>query len=489
MRQDAQVEALQQFEAAAAGANELDLGALCMHVESLVWQHFQQLTRDIYSVTQVAAAAAAAAQGAQEQLAAPAGTGPTSAGVQVWSECGPALPVAALQQLAAALIFPMLLPFLAAHGMRHTQQLLLDCLPQVLQEQWRQQQLEHLRSLASRSTPIDSRESVKSPKHLGSGALQQGLEGHPWAAPGGTQQQQQPATGEATPPATSSCPASSGSGASGGNITGSAAPVAAAATCAADVSAILSDPGLPAAGAASHASGDVPWHLPFIGFPDSSMESRYVIWKHRRLLHLDYLCAGIKAFYLVALLRRMLREPVTLFMCLFVFLKMLPHVPLMLGFNSIFLGRHRELWLLVWFSTAVSMLVLHQQPLLFQEQTIKSFWGGRGELFMGMLRPFIVHMRLRVYVAYVCLDAVAYIWGFGQVYGLASAVCRWGLSALISVALCWTFELYMRRLFIFSQQGWWWQPQHGQQQQGQGRTWQGCSAQLPAEAYCKVKSV
>jgi hypothetical protein len=66
---------------------------------------------------------------------------------------------------------------------------------------------------------------------------------------------------------------------------------------------------------------------------------RYVLWKHHRLLHLDYLCAGIKSVYLVALLRRMLRDPVTLFMCLFVILKMLPHVPLMMGFNSIFLSR------------------------------------------------------------------------------------------------------------------------------------------------------
>jgi hypothetical protein len=112
---------------------------------------------------------------------------------------------------------------------------------------------------------------------------------------------------------------------------------------------------------------------------------------------------------------------------------------------------------------------------------------------MGMLRPFIVHMRLRVYIAYVLLDAVAYIWGFGQVYGLTQAVSRWGLSAFISVVLCWAFELYMRRLFIFSLPVGSWQPGQDPQRSPGGGSWPPgqilTQQRSAAEVQGKVKSV
>jgi len=112
---------------------------------------------------------------------------------------------------------------------------------------------------------------------------------------------------------------------------------------------------------------------------------------------------------------------------------------------------------------------------------------------MGMLRPFIVHMRLRVYIAYVLLDAVAYIWGFGQVYGLGQAVSRWGLSAFISVVLCWAFELYMRRLFIFSLPVGLWQPEQDPQWRGPGGDscppGHSVTVRSAAEVQGKVKSV
>lgn len=68
-----------------------------------------------------------------------------------------------------------------------------------------------------------------------------------------------------------------------------------------------------------------------------SSARRYLVWKHYTLLHLDYIGALFAVMYLLALLRRMINEPTTLFYLLYVLLKCMPLAPLILGFREPFL--------------------------------------------------------------------------------------------------------------------------------------------------------
>jgi hypothetical protein len=61
---------------------------------------------------------------------------------------------------------------------------------------------------------------------------------------------------------------------------------------------------------------------------------RYISWKHSSLLHLDYGAALFGLLYLAVMLKRLLQEPTTLFYFCVIVIKVLPHVPLMLGFKQ-----------------------------------------------------------------------------------------------------------------------------------------------------------
>jgi hypothetical protein len=64
---------------------------------------------------------------------------------------------------------------------------------------------------------------------------------------------------------------------------------------------------------------------------------RYLVWKHSSLLHLDYGAVMFCAFYLLALLRRMMSEPTTVFYLLYMVVKTAPHVPLALELRQTYL--------------------------------------------------------------------------------------------------------------------------------------------------------
>eukprot|EP00775_Hariotina_reticulata_P004990 gene4990-5232_t len=180
---------------------------------------------------------------------------------------------------------------------------------------------------------------------------------------------------------------------------------------------------------------------------------RYVAWKHTALLHLDYFAAAFGSFYLMALLKRLLSEAATMFYFLYIVIKLLPHVPLLLGFREQFL-RHRESWLsligpayliLLIVMEARSALLLQARPALLTAGAIKAYSTGRGELVTGSMRAFTQHMRLRPYILYTLSDTLLSILVLGRVYGVATAAYRWCTAAAVSILLSWAFELYMRR--------------------------------------------
>jgi hypothetical protein len=69
----------------------------------------------------------------------------------------------------------------------------------------------------------------------------------------------------------------------------------------------------------------------------AAVPCRYITWKHSSLLHLDHGAALFGLLYLAVMLRRLLQEPTTLFYFCIILAKVLPHVPLMLGFKQQFL--------------------------------------------------------------------------------------------------------------------------------------------------------
>eukprot|EP00775_Hariotina_reticulata_P004988 gene4988-5230_t len=332
-----------------------------MQVEAVVWKHFFDLVQDILSVMQlsgVAAVAASAHAGLAADESAPTGqlepltvADPAGSRVSVSSApCSSSTAVLemitqtdarvaplsiALEELATSLLFPCLLPFLAAHGLYNTMKLGADA--------------------------------------------------------------------------------------------GSAATTSAGA-----------------------------WYWPLTGFEDE-VELRYLAWKQRTLLHLDYFASVFEIFYLAVLIRKMLRQPSTVFYLFFILIKTLPHVPLMLGFRETYL-RYRELWLFLVAPVCLAMVLVSlvavnlfkvgEVPGMLTTKALQAYWRSRGEVSTSVLRPFLQHMRLRPYIWYVVLDAAMSVWVFGQVYGHTAAASRWGVAAGLSMGLCWGLELYMRRLFV-----------------------------------------
>jgi hypothetical protein len=251
MRQDAQagLEAQQQqaqkavLASPASHSPPADLVWQVMSVEHAVWTCFAQLAADIQVVMQLAEEAVWEAACEAAAAGAPHAVGEGTAGWPPWCvdavapvgsasqhgwEVGGAEPsasaAAALEQLAGTLLFPLLLPFLAAHGLSNMLQLVLDCLPAHIQQQWQQQQLSRLQALQTveaapgNSTWLDCRSA-------------------------------QPA-------------ALTGSGGSGSSVEQVAEQTAGPAAAAA------------AAAGAGGAFRPLPWHLPFTQFADPGLELR-----------------------------------------------------------------------------------------------------------------------------------------------------------------------------------------------------------------------
>jgi hypothetical protein len=181
MRQDAQStltaqqQQQQQQPCVSQDVCNSHMSAQTMQVEAIVWKHFSQLGLDILTVMQLSgiagvpaaaalesAAYAAALPGQLEpaavaapadgsvSLSSPPYSNSTAVLEMITHTNAQAQPLAiAMEELATSLLFPCLLPFLAAHGLYNTTRLVLDCLPLHLQEQWRLQQLAQLQALVA----------------------------------------------------------------------------------------------------------------------------------------------------------------------------------------------------------------------------------------------------------------------------------------------------------------------------------------------------
>jgi hypothetical protein len=96
---------------------------------------------------------------------------------------------------------------------------------------------------------------------------------------------------------------------------------------------------------------------------------------------------------------------------------------------------------------ACGLALRGRPPMLLPNRAYRAMWAGHGELATAAMRPFLQHMRLRPYAVYSVLDAALSAWVFAQVYNAATAAARFGAAAVLSVVLCWGFDLYMRRRF------------------------------------------
>jgi hypothetical protein len=134
--------------------------------------------------------------------------------------------------------------------------------------------------------------------------------------------------------------------------------------------------------------------------------------------------------------------------------------------------RHRELWLLLVAPVTAAIAIClslpavarGQPPMLLPNRAYRAYWASRGELQTNILRPFLQHMRLRPYLLYTLIDAAISVWVFAQVFGVWAVVERWSFAVVLSIALCWGLDLYMRRRFVAALSR-----QHEQLQQQQQR--------------------
>jgi hypothetical protein len=117
------------------------------------------------------------------------------------------------------------------------------------------------------------------------------------------------------------------------------------------------------------------------------------------------------------------------------------------------------------FLMSLSALSQGRPALLLPKRGYRSYWASRGELQTNILRPFLQHMRVRPYLVYTLIDAALSVWVFGQVFGVVAAVVRMGVAAGLGAAICWGFDLYMRRRFVAAMV----KQQQQQQQQQQVR--------------------
>lgn len=127
------------------------------------------------------------------------------------------------------------------------------------------------------------------------------------------------------------------------------------------------------------------------------------------------------------------------------------------------LCRYREMWLflvapacllLTW---SFAMVHVQGQPtLLLPNRAYKAFIASRAELITSFMRPFMQHMRLPLYIVYCVLDAAITSWVAGQVVDFWLVAKRWSFAAVMSIMICWVFELILRRKFVVQeQQGHW----------------------------------
>lgn len=175
MRQDVQSEQLQQQEHMGPAA----IAQQSLQVEQAVWQHFNQLALDILLIMQLSEAVRAEAAHATDaamsvavdssQPMSPSAASSVPATEELLQQHGqhsevqhgmpPALGASSamdnLLQAVNTLLLPLLLPFLTAHGLHSTLQVLLQCLPPQLQLQqhWQQQQLVRLHALTAQVQP------------------------------------------------------------------------------------------------------------------------------------------------------------------------------------------------------------------------------------------------------------------------------------------------------------------------------------------------
>jgi hypothetical protein len=178
MRQDVQSEQLQQQEQLVLQLGPAAIAQQSLQVEQAVWQHFNQLALDILLIMQLSEAVRAdTAQPADAASVAVDSSQPTSPVAasslpateeflqqheqDAEAQHGVPLAVGAssamdnLLQAVNTLLLPLLLPFLTAHGLHSTLQVLLQCLPPQLQLQqhWQQQQLVRLHALTAQVQP------------------------------------------------------------------------------------------------------------------------------------------------------------------------------------------------------------------------------------------------------------------------------------------------------------------------------------------------
>lgn len=107
--------------------------------------------------------------------------------------------------------------------------------------------------------------------------------------------------------------------------------------------------------------------------------------------------------------------------------------------------------LLTWTFTLFSH-VQGQPTLLLPNRAYKAFIASRAELVTGFMRPFMQHMRLPQYIVYCVLDAAITSWVAGQVVDFWMVAKRWSVAAMMSIAICWVFDLVLRRRFVLREQ-------------------------------------
>jgi hypothetical protein len=194
MRQDLQTEQQLADEEQQLGAAAI--AAHTVQVEQAVWQHFNQLALDILLIMQLSEAvrtqAAHDAAGAASTAVnsglpvSPSAAGSAAAAAAAFEDQiqqqQPEQPPAAAQSLQMAtaldsllqavntLLLPLLLPFLTAHGLHNTLQVLLQCLPPQLQLQqhWQQQQLARLHALTTQAQHQPPQEQQQQQQQPGS---------------------------------------------------------------------------------------------------------------------------------------------------------------------------------------------------------------------------------------------------------------------------------------------------------------------------------
>jgi hypothetical protein len=242
--------------------------------------------------------------------------------------------------------------------------------------------------------------------------------------------------------------------------TASSPPSPAAAAAAPAAAGLLGAPPPAHAAAAPGAAAGSPPPLPpsqgpclslLRGFRPASTEARYLAFKQRRYAFLDACSATFTGAYLLSVLARMARErealtglPVAVVMAA----KLLPY-GVMLADKPAFL-RHREALVAAPEVFKVCLMVLALLGVLpLPRALMRSLSRSRGDVVVtGLLRPLLQHLRFRVHVWVVALEAAAMPCLFYCVVGSWRAVAlRFGLSYGLSLAAGGALDWHARRQF------------------------------------------